>query len=159
MHSQSLLAIVAALVAGVVALPTLNVPHVRHEKRGASDGLFVKRSGVSAGTPFPVRIGLTQSNLDHGHRMLMEVADPNSPRYGHHYSVDEITEMFAPKRQTVDAVAEWLRSAGVSDFSQSVNKQWMQIDMMVEELESLLRTKYHEYEHTETGATHVACEE
>lgn len=89
----------------------------------------------------------------------MEIANPKSPRYGQHYTPDEILNIFAPAKGTVDAVTEWLKSAGIDRFSQSVNKQWMQIDMKVEELESLLKTKYHEYEHSDTGAVHVACDE
>lgn len=44
-------------------------------------------------------------------------------------------------------------------ISQSVNKQWIQFDALTEELEALLHTKYHAYEHTETGQSSVACEE
>jgi tripeptidyl-peptidase-1 len=45
----------------------------------------------------------------------------------------------------VDAVYEWLVSAGVAaeEISQSVNKQWMQFDASASDLESLLNTEYH----------------
>jgi len=61
----------------------------------------------------------------------------------------------------VDAINDWLVSAGIAaeKISQSTNKQWMQFDASAEELESLLNTKYHVYEHTKTGKQTVACDE
>jgi tripeptidyl-peptidase-1 len=50
---------------------------------------------------------------------------------------------------------------GVSadNISQSVNKQWLQFDASVKDLESLLRTEYHIYDHAGTGKSTVACDE
>jgi tripeptidyl-peptidase-1 len=72
-----------------------------------------------------------------------------------------VVEIFAPSQETVDAINEWLISAGIAaeKISQSVNKQWIQFDASAEDLEALLHTKYHVYEHTETGKTAVACDE
>jgi len=44
-------------------------------------------------------------------------------------------------------------------ISQSINKQWMQFDASMEELEALLRTEYHVYEHSDTGKTTIACDQ
>jgi len=54
-----------------------------------------------------------------------------------------------------------LVSAGIAaeSISQSVNKQWMQFDASAFDLESLLNTEYHMYEHAETGKPTVACDE
>jgi tripeptidyl-peptidase-1 len=62
---------------------------------------------------------------------------------------------------TVDTINDWLVSAGIAakKISQSVNKQWMQFNASTEDLESLLNTKYHVYEHTETKKSTVACDE
>jgi tripeptidyl-peptidase-1 len=159
MRYQLILAAAAAFSVSVAALPHLNAPHVIHEKREVLHPKWVKRSAVVEGRTLPVRIGMTQSNLDQAHSLLMDVADPSSPRYGQHYTADEVTELFKPAQRTVDQITEWLKDAGVSHFSHSVNKQWIQLDLKVEELESLLRTKYHEYEHTTSGNLHVACDE
>ena len=86
---------------------------------------------------------------------------PGSHKYGKHYSAEEVAEIFAPSHAAVDAINNWLVSAGIAaeKISQSVNKQWMQFDASTEDLESLLNTKYHVYEHTETGQSTVACDE
>jgi tripeptidyl-peptidase-1 len=71
-----------------------------------------------------------------------------------------VADIFAPSQTTVDAVRDWLISAGIAAerISQSVNKQWMQFDASTIELESLLNTEYHVYEHSATGKTTLACD-
>lgn len=151
------------MTASVLAVPSRpnvrDLPHVLHEKREYDPGSWLYQGQVPRGTRLPVRIGMTQSNLDQGHNLLMELSHHASPKYGQHYTAEEVIEIFAPAQGTVDAIGEWLESAGIQAYSQSVNKQWMQFDVAVEDLESLLRTKYHEYEHDATGVTNVACEE
>ena len=152
-------AIISALAATALALPAVNVPHALHEKRDVTKASWVKRADVPHAALLPVRIGLTQSNLDKGHEMLMDVSRHNSPNFGKHYTSEEISEIFAPSEHTVSAVSEWLRSAGIEKFAQSFNKQWMQLDLTAQELGSLLKTQYHEWEHVDSGDVHVACDE
>jgi hypothetical protein len=38
-----------------------------------------------------------------------------------------------------------------------LSRQWLQFDAPVGEVEELLLTKYHVFEHTETGARNIAC--
>lgn len=84
----------------------------------------------------------------------------NSPRYGQLYSAEEVADIFAPSQTTVDSIHDWLVSSGIGakKISQSVNKQWMQFDASASELESLLNTEYHVYEHGGTGKSTVACD-
>lgn len=88
-------------------------------------------------------------------------SDPSSSRYGQHLSAEEVHGLFAPTDKSVGEVRSWLESAGIAGdrITQSVNKQWIQFDADVEELEELLRTKYYLYSHDQTGRTHVACRE
>lgn len=59
-------------VTAVFASPT---PHnyVVHERRDALPSVWVEESRLDKGALLPMRIGLTQSNLDRGHDLLMEV--------------------------------------------------------------------------------------
>lgn len=155
--------IVAALAASAAAVPAAlpHLQHVVHEKRDleATARSWVKRSTVPVGRSLPLRVGLTQRNLDQGHDMLMAVAEHDSPSFGRHYTQDEVIDLFAPAKSTVDAVRAWLESAGIKGVSQSTNKQWLQADVPVEQLDALLQTSYHEFEHQETGMTHVGCDQ
>jgi tripeptidyl-peptidase-1 len=65
-------AVVGAFAIGAAAIPTSS-RHVLHEKRDAVPKTWVKRDRLDAATTLPVRIGMTQTNLDKGYDLLMEV--------------------------------------------------------------------------------------
>jgi tripeptidyl-peptidase-1 len=72
-----------------------------------------------------------------------------------------VIDLFAPAESSVDTVRTWLESSGISRdrVSQSVNKQWLQFDGSTAELEALLHTEYHHYEHEDYGYSKVGCDE
>lgn len=47
--------------------------HVVHERRSRAPSRWVKRNRVHPQSKFPVRVGLTQRNLENGHELLMDV--------------------------------------------------------------------------------------
>lgn len=154
-------AAIAALASAVVAAPANNVQrHVLHERREASNN-WVKRDRVHSEVRLPMRIGLVQGNLDQGHDLLMEVSDPDSKSYGKFYTAEEVHDLFAPATESVNKVKEWLTSAGIEAhrISQSVNKQWMQLDLSAGEAEKLLQTKYHFYDHAPSGKMTIGCDQ
>ena len=70
----SLLTIAGLLATTAVAAPApAPAHHVVHEKRETASRAWVKRSRLAPKTKLPMRIGLTQSNLDKGHDLLMDV--------------------------------------------------------------------------------------
>lgn len=88
-------------------------------------------------------------------------SNPSSPNYGKHYSPEEVHDLFAPHKNTVDSVRTWLEAAGIdpSRLSQSTNKQWLQFDAETAELEELIKADFHHYEHLPTGKTNIGCDE
>ncbi|KAK6439473.1 hypothetical protein LTR95_004324 [Oleoguttula sp. CCFEE 5521] len=159
MHFPTL-ALAASFAATVLSLSTPS-SHVLHEKRHAEPKKWIKLEPVAANARLPMRIGLTQSNIDNGvgAQLLEEISHPKSSRYGQHLSGEEIVDLFAPTVHAVESVKAWLLSSGISGISQSSNKQWLQFDASTAEAERLFKTKYHHYEHLHTGAKTVACEE
>lgn len=82
--------LVGAVATLSVALPA-SVPHVVHEKRSAASSWSAISGAKPDGrTTLPVRIGLTQSNLDLGYDFLMDVADPSSKNYGKHWTTEQV---------------------------------------------------------------------
>lgn len=71
MHFTNILAI-GALVTYSVAAPAPSA-HVLHEKRDRPLRMWAKRDRVDPSIVLPVRIGLTQGNLDKGPSLLDEV--------------------------------------------------------------------------------------
>ena len=73
-----------ALSAFATAAPT-SAPHVVHEERDVvSDDRWMRLGRVPSHARFPVRVGLTQSNLDDAHEHLIDVSSPASPNYAKH---------------------------------------------------------------------------
>ncbi|KAJ6086305.1 hypothetical protein N7486_010586 [Penicillium sp. IBT 16267x] len=157
---KSCILFLGAAAVGVLAVPA-PYGHAVHERRDFIPASWTEEKRLDASTLLPVRIGLTQSNLDYGHDLLMEMSNPSSSRYGKHMSESEVHDLFAPGDESVDTVRSWLESFGIAKnrISQSVNKQWIQFDASTDELEKLLHTEYYIYSHADTGRSHVACRE
>ncbi|KAI9925294.1 hypothetical protein ASPWEDRAFT_121564 [Aspergillus wentii DTO 134E9] len=157
---KSPILLLGALAASVLAVPA---PHdyTVHERRSEMPSSWSQAKRVHQSISLPMRIGLTQSNLDRGHDLLMEVSDPSSSRYGKHYTAQEVHDLFAPSQDAVDSVRSWLEESGIAAhrISQSFNKQWLQFDADVDEAEKLLETEYYIYSQEDTGKSHIACRE
>lgn len=145
---------VASLLASALAVPT---GHVLHEKREAKNHLVRRR--VESSAVIPVRIALKRSNLDRGHDLLMEVSSPDSPRYGQHYTSEQIADLFAPAEETLNAVKDWLMGSGVTEdeIMHYDNKGWLSVNMPVEKAEDLFHTKYYEHDFSD-GHMRIGCD-
>lgn len=166
MRFYSLTSILAALAAAVIAKPLSGLhrpsPHVVHEKVASYQSTWTKAHRVQESATLPVRIGLTQQNLHRAEEFVDNVAHPDSPNYGKHWTPHEVVEMFKPRKESVQAVMEWLGVEGIhpSRVTLSTSKTWLAFDASVREMEQLLKTKYHVFKHdTARGAQHVACDE
>lgn len=68
----SSIAAAAALFTAAVAAPANLERHVLHEKRNEHQ-IWVKRDRIHSSVKLPMRFSLTQTNMDEGHDLLMEV--------------------------------------------------------------------------------------
>jgi tripeptidyl-peptidase-1 len=66
------LAVFGVLASQAVAVP-LSASHVVHERREYVPDAWVKRDRLDAAATLPVRIGMTQRNLENGYDMLLDV--------------------------------------------------------------------------------------
>jgi hypothetical protein len=64
--------LILAGVANVLGFPVAP-RHVVHERRDVLPEYWIEESRLDKQERLPVRIGLAQSNLDHGHDLLMEM--------------------------------------------------------------------------------------
>ncbi|KAK6516966.1 hypothetical protein TWF506_006846 [Arthrobotrys conoides] len=157
---KPLLIFLLGIILPVIANPTGST-YVLHEKRATENRAWFKRSPADHSSVLPMRIGLKQRNLDKGHDLLMEISTPGSSKYGNHLSKSEVIEMFAPDAESERIVLKWLEDSGFHPdrISISLNRQWVQFDALVSEVQNLLRTSYHVYEHSRSGRLNIACDE
>jgi tripeptidyl-peptidase-1 len=105
-----------------------------------------------------MRFGLAQQNMHRLEELLLEVSHPESPKYGQHYSAGEVVDTFAPSRETIEAVTQWLTEAGISRdrLRLSASKGWIQLNATAAEVEELLQTEYHVWTHP-SGDEQISC--
>ncbi|RFU73336.1 subtilisin [Trichoderma arundinaceum] len=157
----SVTAAVAAVLFNLAASRVAPLDHIQHELRDEHfRSHWTKKSRIEGAVSVPVRVGLTQSNLDKGEALLMDISHPKSENYGKHLSATEVDELFAPSQDKIDAVTAWLKSA-LSDrvITLSRGRQWLELNATIIELQDLLHTEYHEYENRLTGRAALGCEE
>lgn len=100
--------------------------HILHERQLPHwSRTWEKKSKVKKSALLPMRIGLQQPNLQEGHDLLMDRSDPESPNFGKRMDPREVIDFFAPPKESVEVVRDWLVAGGinVTRITQSVNKQ------------------------------------
>lgn len=102
--------------------------HVRHERQMPRwSWTWEKKQKVKKSAVLPMRIGLRQpeDKLQEGRDLLMERSNPSSPYFGQSMTAREVIDFFAPPKESVEVVRDWLVAGGinVTRISQSVNKQ------------------------------------
>lgn len=67
------LVLLGALAAQALAAPTTGHHYTLHERRDALPASWTEGRRLDRSVKLPMRIGLSQSNLDRGHDLLMDV--------------------------------------------------------------------------------------
>ncbi|KAI1322779.1 peptidase S8/S53 domain-containing protein [Xylariaceae sp. FL0255] len=151
------------LVAAVTAATCLAAPsskHIVHEKRSASPHLWEKRHRAIRSQTLPIRIGLRQRNLDNIERYIYEIADPESPSFGKHWTPEQVANTFSPHPDSKNAVLDWLVGSGIdrTRLGMSTGHNWVEFEGTVEEAERLFATEYWHYEHVVEGGYRLAVD-
>ena len=152
-------ALLLLLVPEIAALAVPNSNYRLHETRRHAHALQKRQTPLDPDAIIPIKIALTQTNLDDAHDYLMSVAHPTSPSYGQHLSVDDINELFAPSDETIDAVRTWFTSAAdLDEHSVLVSKNgWLVANIPVRTAERVFATRY--YEHNDrNGRSRIGCD-
>jgi len=150
---------VLAICSIALAAPSQRANHVIHERRTAEPVGWVKSHRAGADDTIPLRIGMKQQNLHMLEDLLMDVAHPDSPAYGQHWTPEKVADFFAPSESTVSSVRTWLSASGIAEdkVRLSPNKGWIEVNVTVATAERLLDTEYHVYEHP-TGAKQIGTQ-
>ena len=133
-------------------------------------------SRISAAPPdhwISLQIGLKQNRFHELERHLYEgmkswpltspntkllariVSDPSHIRYGKHLSTAEVNELVKPSEDALDEVHEWLEGQGIdgAQLKYTPARDWINVELPVNEIERLLDTKYSVYKHED--GTHL----
>ena len=153
-------ALLALALSSVWGLPSTVTPHVRHESRRSLPADWAPLRRAPSDIVLPLRIGLTQPNIGDIESFLLDIAHPESPNYGNHWSAAKVAQTFRPTQESVATVKDWLVAEGIAPYRIRMSKAgtWVEADVTVAEAESLLKTEYHVYGRDASSATHIACD-
>ena len=153
--------VTVALLSGAAFAASVPSSYVVHEKRDIIPPQWVKRSQAPRDIKLPVRIAITPRNAELGHDMLMDISDPRSKNFGRHWTAQEVADFFSPNPTTVNSVREWLSQSGIDSARHKLASSRGSIEFSadISEVEALLGTQYDIWEHSETGAVTVSCDE
>lgn len=100
LEMQSLLLFLAGISPLVIAAPTITNYEI-HEKREFTNPAWVpSQIKLDQRASFPISIGLTQQNIEHGHDFLMDVSDPKSSNYAKGWTAEKV--IFPVRRVSKD---------------------------------------------------------
>lgn len=97
-----------------------------------------------------LQVALTLQNVDQLESRLAAVSMPESSSYGKYLDLDDVNAIFGPSKASTAAVESWLKSYGVTDYTNQGSSIWFQTN--VSTANSLLSTDFKTYSDS-TGAT------
>ncbi|KAH8981731.1 subtilisin-like protein [Lactarius akahatsu] len=147
-----------AICSIALATPSHCANHVVHKRRTVEPIGWVQSHRAHADDTITLRIGMKQQNLHMIENLLMDVAHPDPPTYGQHWTPKKVVDFFAPSESTVSSIRTWLSASGIAEDKPrlSPNKGWIELDLTVATAERLLGTEYHIYEHP-SGERQIGC--
>lgn len=95
------------------------------------------------------------NGIKHNHALfdqtLMEISDPNHPRYGQHLKREELKELIKPRAESTDAVLNWLKESGVASKDIETDGEWINFVAPVSTAEKMMATTFKTYQSVVRG--------
>ena len=92
-------------------------------------------------------IALFPRNMDKLTEELLLMSDLSSPRYGHHWSKEEVDSFVAPPASDVDLVSGWAKYYQVEAVHHG---SYFRVKGDVKDIEAMLQTKFLSFQHKES---------
>ncbi|KAI0479954.1 subtilisin-like protein [Xylaria cf. heliscus] len=143
MKTQSLLCAVIALLQSFTEGKNVLVESLPQVPAG-----WTKLRDARSDQSIKLRIALKQPNLDEFEKTLYDISSPQHALYGKHLSREEVHELAKPAEESMAAVLNWLRSAGVHDIEE--DGEWVNLRTTVSKAADLLDAKFGVYSHVGT---------
>jgi tripeptidyl-peptidase-1 len=139
--------ILASLVAAGAAKPGF----ILHEKIATAPMDFILHGLVHPDTLLDLRFALRQNNMAGLEKVLLDISSPESTRYGHHLSQQEVEAFVEPSADTVSKVNNWLSSEGLTATNVSHAGDWIQASIPAGMANNMFNADFKLFTHTESS--------
>eukprot|EP00127_Corallochytrium_limacisporum_P000034 Clim_evm13s2 gene=Clim_evmTU13s2 len=85
--------------------------------------------------------------MDVVEKTLLEVSDPDSPKYQNWLSMAEVVDLVRPQQEHIDTVDEWLKSVNTKSVTKSPAEDLIRVHMSVSEAQKTFNAKFNIYSH------------
>ena len=158
-----------ALAAGAVATAATAIPaHNNDPLENVTSSLQALAGSVpSWATPsrivgavdpnqqLPIKLALPLRNESQAANLVQQLSDPSSPMYGKYLSAKDFNDKFAPTKQQVDKVSNWLKSKGLQvQGATDANNHYVSAQGTVAQVQKAFGTTLKRYK--ADGATLIA---
>lgn len=118
---------------------------------GISFGKWISLGRVNPQSSIEFTIAVKQQNIDKLEPLLLEISDPDSPVYGHHLSKHELDRLISPSNESIDAILNWLASAGISAEKTKLknSQEFIKVKTSFDKMENLMGGEYRRFRHSE----------
>ena len=112
---------------------------------------WVRLDKASSDHQVKITFAIKQTNTDWLKEMLKAVSYPDSPRYGQYLNFDKIAEYVHGRPESVRAVIDTLRSAGIGERSIdfTLGRDFAVVHAPVGKIEAVFSAEFYEYRHRE----------
>lgn len=114
---------------------------------------YIKGNRANPDILHEIIISIPQKNQETLVKLLHEVSDHTSPKYGNYLSFDEIGELVSNPQSTA-AVQNWLESNDVSVVSVTDHGEYITAVATIGVWEKLFDAKFHEFQHSDSSTFH-----
>ncbi|KAI0749811.1 subtilisin-like protein [Daedaleopsis nitida] len=150
----------AVLAVCASATPPVLSPRIRHDSHKEIPHGWSLHHSADPSATVPLKFALTQSNLHNLDEYLLDIADPDSPNYGKHWTPAQVAETFRPSENSVGTVHSWLvNDGGIAPHRIRLSPDGgaLHLDATVAEAEQLLSAEYFVYRHGDDGRERLGC--
>jgi len=154
---KRLLVICAALFALAVAIRVERLEHAHEcnaqENCGVHDYKRVGRADTSK--PHQITIWTSQNNFAAScSSMLLEISDPDSPKFGQQLSFEELKELVYDA-DALEAIHAFLDTHDISQEAREVapNGEWIEVNTDIRTIETMFSAEFHDYHSEERQNT------
>jgi len=138
-----------AVVAALVAMVNAEAYSVHPAKTAQAPWELSKfQPQVNMQEQIQMNIGLKRKNEAVLEKILLEVSDPKSPKYGEHLNDEQLRRLVGSKPESVEAVKAWLARHGITNVEVSKHMDAMKFKATRAQVSSLLDVQWAHYDNT-----------
>ncbi|KAI0716525.1 family S53 protease [Earliella scabrosa] len=96
---------------------------------------------------------IPQLNMSGLHVTLLDISDPSSENYGSYLTKEEVAELVAPKPDSLEAVADWLRNNQIEWTARPSLEHLIDVHVPIRHANAIIGADYAMYLHERTNTT------